>query len=321
VPAFRVLSRWDFLLITALVPLAALGLQTIWRALARRSVAVAGAVVGIAMIVSFLELALHPAQARFRSVPTPPEYAAVRQTPLGILAEYPLGYSDIFRLWQRVHGRPLVNGAPPGSAADTARLMLLDPTQPGTAEALSLLGVTAVAIHPGAHVDAEVLPRDPAHDKGYKLVGRFADGASVWRVTATPAPAFVTLAGFAPPRAEQNGRVVYPFVTSGGVGAIGIAAKTAGIVNLVFDARPPPGSRRVLRIADSSEHDRPFTLQGWTRVSVLVQVPRGQSQLLIKTDPPATSEADAIVVSVPRAERATGAPALRAPQISADPGF
>ena len=35
-----------------------------------------------------------------------------RKTPNGILAEYPLGYSDIYRLWQRVHGPPLVNGAP-----------------------------------------------------------------------------------------------------------------------------------------------------------------------------------------------------------------
>ena len=166
-----------------------------------------------------------------------------------------------------------------------------------------------------------MLPRDPGDDKGYALVGRFADGASVWRVVAPPAPAFVTLAGFAPPHAEQDGRVVYPFVASGGVGAIDLAAKKAGVVNLVFDARPPEGSRRVLRLGDSSEHDQPFTLQGWTRVSVLVRVPRGQSQLLVKTDPPATSEADAIVVSVPRAERATGTPTLQPPQISANPGF
>jgi hypothetical protein len=322
VPAFRVLSRWDFLLITALVPLAALGLQTVWRALARRSVGLAAVAVAAAMVVSFLELGVHPAQPRFRSTPAPPEFEAVRKTPKGILAEYPLGYSDVFRLWQRVHGRPLVNGAPPGSAADTARLMLLDPTQAGTGEALSLLGVTAIGINPRAHVDAEVLPGDPSGDKRYKLVGRFPDGASVWEVVAPPAPAFVTLpGGFAAPRREQDGSVVYPFIASGGVGAIDIATKKPGNVNLVFEARPPAGSQRVVRIDDSTGHEQTFTLKGPTTVSVPVQVARGQSQLLIKTDPPATSEADAILVSVPRAERATGPPALQAQLISPDPGF
>ena len=322
VPAFRVLSRWDFLLITALVPLAALGLQSVWRALARRNVVVAVSVVGAAMVISFLELALHPAQPRFRASPAPPEFAAVRNTPTGILAEYPLGYSDVFRMWQRVHGHPLANGAPPGSPADSARLMLLDPTQPGTAEALSLLGVTAVGINPGAHVDAEVLPRDPAGDKGYKLVGRFPDGASLWDVVARPAPAFVTLpGGFAAPRRERNGSVVYPFISPGGVGVIDIAAQTAGVVKLVLEVKPPKGSRRDLRVGDSAGHEQAFMLQGWRRVSVLVQIPRGQSQLLIKTDPPATSEADAVTVSVPRAERATGTPALQAQLISPDPGF
>ena len=280
------------------------------------------AVVGLAMVISFLELALHPAQPRFRLGQAPPEYEAVRNTPKGILAEYPLGYSDIFRLWQRVHGRPLVNGAPPGTPADAARLMLLDPTQPGTAEALSLLGVTAVGINPGAHVDSEVPPREPAGDKRYRLVGRFPDGASVWDVVASPAPAFVTLpGGFAPPRRDESGRVVYPFIASGGVGAIEIVAKAAGVVKLVFEARPPEGSQRVLRIGDSGGREQAFTLQGWTVVSVGVQIPRGHSQLLIKTDPAATSEADAILVAIPRAERPTGAPALLSQVTSPDPGF
>ena len=75
----------------------------------------------------------------FRTVPVPPEYTALEKgTRNGILAEYPLGYSDIYRLWQRIHGRPLVNGAPEGSLADEAHLMVLDPKEPGTASELSL---------------------------------------------------------------------------------------------------------------------------------------------------------------------------------------
>jgi O-antigen/teichoic acid export membrane protein len=160
-PAVRVPSRWAPLLMTALVPLAALGLQRLAQYVARYGKHLSLAVVGTAVVLSFVELAIHPAQRRFRTVPVPPEYAAVERTPPGILAEYPLGYSDIYRLWQREHGRPLLNGAAPETPADSARLVLLDPTEPGTAEDLSLLGVSTIAIHPGAHVDAEVPPRVP----------------------------------------------------------------------------------------------------------------------------------------------------------------
>jgi O-antigen/teichoic acid export membrane protein len=318
VPAFRVISRWDAMLMTALVPLAAFGLQAVSGRFARRSAA--AAVVVAAMVVSFLELTIHPAEYRFRTVPVPPEYAAVKRTPPGILVEYPLGYSDIYRLWQSQHGRALLNGAPPGTPADTARLVLLDPRQPGTAQALSLLGVTAIAIHPGAHVDAEVPPGDPANVPGYRLAGRFADGASVWQVVARPASAFITLAGgFAKPRLA-NGSVGYAFDSPSGVGALNIAAKQAGVMQIVFDATPPPGKSRTLRLADSKT-EQAFTLNGRTRVAVLVQVPRGQSLLLVKTDPPPTSDADSIVVTAPRAESATGTPALHPELISPEPGF
>jgi hypothetical protein len=323
VPAFRVISRWDPLLVAALVPLAALGLQALSRAIAggRRPIWIAGAVVGVAMIVSFLELAIHPAEARFRTAPVPPEYAAIEKTPPGILAEYPLGYADVYRLWQGTHGRPVVNGAPPDSQADYARLVLLDPAQPGTAQALALLGVTAIAIHPNAHVDAEVLPGDPATSPGYKLVGRFADGASVWEVTAPAAPALAMPlpGGFGKPR-RVGGLVGYPLVSSSGVAVLEFAARTPGVVRLLFDATPPKGAQRPLRLADS-KGEQAFTLNGRTLVSLNVEIPRGLSQLLVKTDPPAKSERDAVVLSVPRTEKASGEASLHADLITPDPGF
>ena len=322
VPAFRVLSRWDAFLMTALVPLAAFGLQAGWATLTRSGKRrwLAVAMVGAAMVVSFFELTLHPARHRWRTVPVPAEYSALDQTPRGILAEYPLGYSDVYRIWQMVHGRPLVNGAPPDSTADSARLVLLDPTQPGTAQSLALLGVTAIGIHPGAHVDAEVLPGDPATDKGYRLIGRFPDGASIWDVVAPSAAAFVTLpAGFAKPM-RVGAFVGYPFVSTGGVGAIDLQAKEAGVVTLSFDAVPPKGAHRELRLADQSG-EQGFTLNGRVRISVLVDVPRGHSRLLVKIDPPPTSVADAVLFSAPQAERASGQPVLHAQLLSPDPGF
>jgi O-antigen/teichoic acid export membrane protein len=320
VPAFRVLSRWDFLLMSALIPLAALGLQAVSRTLATRSKALGVAAVAVAIAASFLELAIDTPQAHFRTTRVPQEYRALEQTRPGILAEYPLGYSDIYRLWQRVHGRPLLNGAPENTPADQARLVLLDPSQPGTAQALSLLGVTAIAIHPNGHADVPVAPQTPT-GSGYRLVGRYAEGVSLWDVVAAPAPALVTVTGgFAAPTRESDGSVGYAFVAGGGVGALEVVAKTPGVVRIVFDAIPPKGTRKVLRLSDGSA-EQTFTLAGPTRVSALVAIPRGRAQLLVKTDPPPTSEDDAIVISTPRAERASGQPALHAPTLSNDPDF
>jgi len=317
--AFRVPSRWDPLLMTALLPLAALGLQMVASTLEQRRRFAGVVVVAAAVVVSFVELSTHR-PAHFRTVPVPAEYSAVKSsTPNGILAEYPLGYSDIYRLWQRVHGRPLVNGAPEGSVADQVRFMVLDPAQPGTAQTLSLLGVTAVAIHPGGPADTPLQPREPTHASGYRLVGRFSDRSSVWAVVAPPAPALVTLpGGFATPRLVA-GTVSYPLVAPSGVALLELRAKQPGVIRLVFDATAPSGSRQ-LRIQDTQgEHS--FTVSGSVRIDVNVEVPRGVSQLLLKVDPAATAEADAIVLSQPRAEPASGAAVLYATPSSADPGF
>ena len=53
--------------------------------------------------------------------------------------------------------------------------MVLDPAQPGTAETLALLGVTAIVIHPGGPADTPLQPREPTGAPGYRLVGRFPD--------------------------------------------------------------------------------------------------------------------------------------------------
>ncbi|MDX6407396.1 MAG: hypothetical protein QOE13_467 [Gaiellaceae bacterium] len=312
-PAFRVPSRWDPLLMTALLPLAALGLQSV-----RRYAGVTAVVV--VMGLSFFELSTDRV-AHFRTLPVPPEYTALeRETPNGIVAEYPLGYSDIYRLWQRVHGRALVNGAPDGSLADQARFMVLDPAQTATPPALALLGVTAIAIHPGGPADTPLQPRDPAATPGYRLVGRFPDGSSVWAVVAPPAPALVTLpGGFAAPRLVAGDVVGYPLVATSGVALLELRAKAPGVVRLVFDATAPSGERQ-FRIQDAAgEH--PFTFNASMHFDLGVEVPRGVSQLLLKVDPAPTSEADAVVLSQLRVEPASGAATLRAAPSSAEPGF
>jgi hypothetical protein len=298
---------------TAVLPLAALGLQ-------RVRAAVGLTAVGVALVLSFVELSTHRV-AHFRTVPVPPEYTALaRDTPDGIVAEYPLGYSDLYRLWQQVHGRALMNGAPEGSLADQAHLMILDPKEPGTASALSLLGVTAIVVHPGGPADTPVQPREPAPADGYRLVGRFPDTSSVWAVTAPPAPVYVMLSGgFAAPRRLDTGTIGFPLIASGGVAVIELRSKAAGIVRVEFDATAPGGEHQ-LRVQDArGEHPYPFT--GSMHFDANIEVPRGVSQLLLKVDPAPTSEADAVMLSQPRTAAPNGGASLHATAVSADPGF
>jgi hypothetical protein len=120
-----------------------------------------------------------------------------------------------------------------------------------------------------------------------------------------------------PPRGTFVG---YPFDSPSGVGAVEFTARKPGVVQLSFDAVPPSGRQSVLRIADN-EGERPFTLVGRSHISVLVQIARGHSVVLLKTDPPPRSEEDAIVISAPHVESASGTPELHADALSSDPGF
>ena len=315
VPAVRVPSRWIALAMTALVPLAALGLQALWRRIERpptQYVLVAGA-----MVFSFLELSVPAAEPRFRTNPVPAEYAALSQAPPGIVAEYPLEESADYLFWQRVHHRSLLNGAPGGSAADDVRRVLVDPAVLGTAEQLADLGVTAIVTHRNALHAVEDAPEVPnaSWGPGYALLARAPDGSSSWRVVARPAPAVATLSGFGDPQRPRGTFVGYALSASSGVGYIQLRAAKAGLVRLSFDVEPPAGQSRVLRVADAAG-ERPFRVGARATISLLVELPAGLSQLTLKTDPPATSEEDAIVLSAPRTETASGTPELRAAPLS-----
>jgi hypothetical protein len=82
---------------------------------------------------------------------------------------------------------------------------------------------------------------------------------------------------------------------------------------VVFDATPPAGKTSVVGVTDTV-HEEPLTLKGTTHVSLVVAVPRGQSQILLKTEDP-------IVISTPRTQATTAQPTLHAQLVSANPGF
>jgi hypothetical protein len=324
VPALRVPSRWVILVMTALIPLSALGLQAAWARVERRARSSRRfrgaplALVGLAMLISFAELTISPARPRYRADKLPGQYTALDRTPDGILAEYPLIAAYDYSFWQRRHGRALLNGAATGTEADAVRRVLLNPGAPGTANALALLGVTAIITDAGALDFTDGAPDVPdAHwGRGYRLVARLPDRSSVWRVVAPPAPAVLALhGGFAEPIIVSGDEVGYPMPRAR-AGELEFVAKARDVIRLSFDALAARGVQTRLHLGDG-RHRRTLSVDGRSHVSVLVEIPRGRSHLLIETRPAARR----VVLVAPRAERATGKPVLRALPVSREPGF
>jgi uncharacterized membrane protein len=327
VSAFRVPSRWSVVVETALVPLAALALQEAISAAQHYAPRWKGQTLAVAlgvtaMVASFLELGFDPTTSRL-SMNEPAEYAALSRTPRGILAVYPLVPRLDYWLWQTLHHRPLLNTDAFGSAADDAQHALVNPSAPGTAQQLALLGVTTIVTNGDALRWSDQFPPNPPNwGPGYRLVARTDTGTSTWQVVARPGPAFVAaVSGFGPPEALDDGTPIYPLLSSSGVGYFTIRAKRAGTVRLSFDASPPNGRRPVIRLADDSR-ERAFAVSApKTHISVVVAIPRGVSLLIVKTDPAPQSRADALVISRIEVERTAERAPFGALLQDGEPGF
>jgi O-antigen/teichoic acid export membrane protein len=315
VPTLRVPSRWVAVAMTALVPLAAIGLERTRNTLERRVPqtrrrTASAALVVAAMAVTTAELFVPVQNKVTRTVPVPAFYDAVEQAPDGLLAEYPLRRSDVDTFWQRVHGRPLVGGAPWGTFANDVERTLVDPDAPGTAERLALLGVTAIVTPADAMDFASTDPPDVPRESwgpGYELAGR-AEDTSVWRVTAQPAPALATLPSesFVEGVVDEDGFVGHPL--TGQTGVLELWSPRAGVVRLVVDA-VPQGATRTLEVRGRTGRVV-FPLAGRTRVATTVRVPRGRSRLDLRIEPAQQAGEFPLHLSAPWTEAATGPPAL-----------
>jgi hypothetical protein len=181
----------------------------------------------------------------------------------------------------------------------------------GTPATLSLLGVTAIVTHPNA-LDLETTdgPDRPAASwgAGYALVDRLADGTSVWRVTAAPAPALPSLPSesFYFPVVHEDGSLAYPL--TGQTGRLELRSSRPQVVRLAFDAWPLPPTTE-LRIA-GAEGRVAVPLAGKTPVSVVVRLPAGRSRLDLRVEPTPESGKFPLELSAIRTEPATEAPAL-----------
>jgi len=283
VPAFRVPSRWTPVLALVVVTLAALGLAALLRRLHGRALATT-AVVAVAVLASVIELRVTHPGIDYRPGVLPPEYRLLAATPAGALAEYPLVAWEnttlgAYLLWQRQHGRPLVNVAPSPwrSPVEGLRRTLVDPTSPGAASTLAALGATAVITRPDTLSRAleQPLPDEPPQlGDGFELVGTTPDGASVWRVTAAPAPAvaFGDTTDFDLPQLNETGLIAQAL--PGTTGAIQLERPTDGagrldatlrLVLYATGAEPVPvrlGGKKLVATPEGTPVGIPVTIAG-----------------------------------------------------------
>ena len=300
-PQFRVPARFVALVMAGLVPLAALALEGIRLAVARHvqprafAVVVAGGVCVVAGVLSFLELSISPPTTLTDLSHAPPEYEAVRRAPRGLVAEYPLAPSNQavnsdYLFWQRAHDRKIVNGAPLGTFADAVGQTLVDPTTPGTAEALATLGASVVIVRPsvyaftGGPTTKTTVPR-----KGYRLLATTPAGTAVWQVAAKPAPAIAAfVSGFYSPETIEPGSTMR---WMGSTGTVEMYTTRSGVHTATFSAASYGRSRRI-RIEGQSG-SRVVRVPGrYANISLSLVLPRGRSSLVLTADPGAESLPD-----------------------------
>ena len=262
------------------------------------------------MTFSFLELAIDPAEPLAHTKPVPPAYAVVSRLPDGVLAEYPLRASDIYNLWQSEHGRPLLTRRPEETPADDLRRSVMDPARTrhrrGARRARSD-GARAASRKRRRRGRASFAALE---GEGYEKVASFPDGTSVWRVTATPAPAVAFFRGpdFGPPHVV-DGVVFHPLFGSNGRMDVYREGRAAPWRS-VFEAVPAEGTTAIRIVGVDGEVTR--ELNGRSSVSVRVAVPAGRSELTVWTEPPPEGGGIGVELSSPRATASSGEPEVRA---------
>ncbi|MBU1672464.1 MAG: hypothetical protein KKF41_07515 [Actinobacteria bacterium] len=200
VPSFRAYARFGLIVMMCAVVLAAYGLQTLvssWRARTAWLVTAGLCVLVIAeftVVPPFRSLDTEATTDYYRWLAARPGQSTVAVYPWYSDGDFKT-YSYLFE--QRHHGKPLANGAQPGTQGALMRQVLLDPWDPDTPGLLARQGVRYVLIIPSLYnardvrhlnyvyprvVDDEALSRLP---DGYRQVARFDDGI-VYEVTAPP---------------------------------------------------------------------------------------------------------------------------------------
>jgi len=149
-PMFRVSARFGVMVVLCVGVLASLGLFMLLDQVRLDRVRT---VTGCFVFLIVFEFANFPPLRHIASAPAPQTYSFLAHQPReSIIAEYPIRYwyewkhlEYLFR--QRVHGKPLLNGAMPSSEAYPVLEVVRDLSDPATIPLLQLLDVRYLVVH------------------------------------------------------------------------------------------------------------------------------------------------------------------------------
>jgi len=189
IPMVRVYARFGIVVMLAVAVLAGIGLSDILKKIGKRKWRMGFS--GLVIVLVLFEFWNWPPYRVTDVSKTPPVYAWLAEQPGDFtIAEYPLSGSDYeYLFWQRIHRKPLVNGAMPGTYADEVRKEIVRIADPGTAGILRWLGAKYVIFHPDKYLRENeatavigAVP-DVSRVAGLRFVREFA-GVQVYKVVA-----------------------------------------------------------------------------------------------------------------------------------------
>ena len=189
-PMFRNPARNGLIVIAAVSVLSAVGLKHVLGS-TRRRLAVAALLIAL---VLFEFINIPPLRTTDISrIPEPYRWLSEQKGQFNI-CEYPMlaesGTHGAYLFFQRVHGKPLVNGAVEGTDGYDVKKKILNLEDPLTPNILRWLNVKYIVLHPEEMKKSEtleivgVLP-DFSRQRGLRLMRKF-DDAEIYEVTARP---------------------------------------------------------------------------------------------------------------------------------------
>jgi len=187
-PMVRVYARFGIVVMLAVAVLAGIGLSDILKKIGKRKWRIVFS--GLVIMLVLFEFWNWPPFRVTDVSRTPPVYAWLAKQPGDFtIAEYPLSNNYDYLFWQRIHQKPLVNGAATGTYADEVRKEIVDITNPKTPGILRWLGTKYVIFHPGKYLREDEATAvigeipDVSHVPGLRFVRDFGK-VKVYKVVA-----------------------------------------------------------------------------------------------------------------------------------------
>ncbi len=194
-PACRGYQRFGILVMLSVSVLAGMGLANVLRKMANCKSRIA--ITSLLVSLVLFEFWNWPPYRITDVSQTPPVYQWLAKQPEDFtIAEYPLSRNISFNhydylFWQRIHQKPMVNGAVPGTYAERIRKSIIDITDVKTPRVLRWLGAKYVIFHPDRYLREEEATAvigeipDMSQAEGLKLVKEF-ESVKVYEVVAKP---------------------------------------------------------------------------------------------------------------------------------------